>query len=155
MLILEQLLSPHSHHHEEEPTQLSSLESPYHERTLKTPSSANPMTIGLVVHSLADGFALGASSLPVNSGTNESGSLTWIVFLTLLVHRAPAAVALSTSLLPHLPRTQIRMHVAIFSLASPLGAITSYSFLNWFGGEPGWTGIALAISVSIQSKSLI
>lgn len=44
--------------------------------------AAYPLTLGLVVHALADGFALGSSAIsPVDS------SLSLIVFLALLVHK--------------------------------------------------------------------
>lgn len=49
---------------------------------------AIPLTFGLVVHGLADGLALGVSSLPTNTLTNAGGSkLRFIVFLALLVHK--------------------------------------------------------------------
>jgi zinc transporter 9 len=56
-------------------------------------SSANAITIGLVVHSLADGLALGMSML---SGGDESPSshsygLSLVVFLALAVHKGTYA----------------------------------------------------------------
>jgi solute carrier family 39 (zinc transporter), member 9 len=48
--------------------------------------SAFALTLGLAVHGLADGFALGVSSLPV-SGTGSSSNLSLVVFFALLVHR--------------------------------------------------------------------
>ncbi len=50
-----------------------------------------PLTLGLVIHSLADGLALGASALPL-SGTDGEGSasstgLSLIVFLALIIHK--------------------------------------------------------------------
>jgi zinc transporter 9 len=56
-------------------------------------SSANAITIGLVVHSLADGLALGMSML---SGGDESPSshsygLSLVVFLALAVHKGTCA----------------------------------------------------------------
>lgn len=55
---------------------------------------AYPLTLGLVIHSLADGLALGASALPRPTGEgNEGGSvaattqLSIVVFLALIIHK--------------------------------------------------------------------
>jgi zinc transporter 9 len=47
---------------------------------------AFPLTLGLVIHSLADGLALGASALP---GAGEGGNtqLSIVVFLAIVVHK--------------------------------------------------------------------
>lgn len=54
-------------------------------------SRAFPMTLGLVMHSLADGLALGASALPRKSdgeGEAQSNSqLSLVVFLALIIHK--------------------------------------------------------------------
>lgn len=92
-------------------------------------AQAFPLTLGLVIHSLADGLALGASALPrgaegeeADTGSSSSGlQLSFLVFLALIVHKgeqfviffgeelsiiilcemhpAPTALALSMSLL--------------------------------------------------------
>ena len=53
-------------------------------------------TVGLVVHSIADGFALGSSTYASSSkgGTN----LHYIIFLALLMHKLPAAIGFVTYL---------------------------------------------------------
>jgi solute carrier family 39 (zinc transporter), member 9 len=169
---------------------------------------ARSITFGLVIHSLADGLALGASAFSASlqsksphkdphhpspshtlttlppqhqhdtskepSMTDEltSNPLTLIVFLALLIHKIPTALALSTSLLSLLPPRKIRLHVGIFSIATPLGALLSFVLLGlaeaWSfaeseieGGGKGsgkngtgsgahpsglWAGIALAFS---------
>ncbi|CAE6417376.1 unnamed protein product [Rhizoctonia solani] len=103
----------------------------------------NAITLGLVIHSMADGLALGASA---RSGQN---ALEAIVFLAIIVHKAPTALALCTALMPHLPRQSIRRHITAFALTSPLAALMTY-FLVEFVGEhdslPKWTGIALLFS---------
>jgi zinc transporter ZupT len=48
--------------------------------------AAFPLTFGLVIHGIADGLALGVSSLSSTNGTAGSG-LSFIVFLALLVHK--------------------------------------------------------------------
>lgn len=43
---------------------------------------------------------------------------------------------------------EIRKHVAVFSAATPVGALSSFLVLNILGTRAGsWTGIALLISV--------
>jgi len=155
---------------------------------------ARSITFGLVIHSLADGLALGASSFSTASTTQSTPSvhqawmphfgralgshshaesslsngggivenvtsaspLTIVVFLALLIHKIPAALALATSLLPLIPPRKIRVHIAIFSAATPLGAILGLTILGIMGagsnagaGEKQselWAGMALAFS---------
>jgi len=113
---------------------------------------AYPLTLGLVIHSLADGLALGASALPLSGseGTGASASstgLSIVVFFALIIHKAPTALALSMSLLSSsLSRSECRKHIAFFSLSTPLGALASYGILSTVGTGGSWTGIALLIS---------
>ncbi|KAL6297885.1 ZIP zinc transporter-domain-containing protein, partial [Sparassis latifolia] len=117
---------------------------------------AYPLTLGLVLHALADGLALGASVL--SSGTDVSAvpsRLSLVVFLALVVHKAPTALALTTSLLATaLPRAQCKMHLAVFSVATPVGALVSYVLLSFIGArsEGRWPGIALLVSVSTHVR---
>ncbi|KAH8114531.1 Zinc/iron permease [Phellopilus nigrolimitatus] len=121
---------------------------------------ALPLTIGLVIHSLADGLALGASALP-RSGDREgegnnnavlsgpSTQLSFVVLLALIVHKAPTALAFSTSLLStSLPPTECRKHIAVFSLSTPIGALMTFGVLTLLGAGAGgdWAGIALLVS---------
>ncbi|KAG0208713.1 hypothetical protein BGX28_000411 [Mortierella sp. GBA30] len=104
----------------------------------------NPITIGLVVHAAADGIALGASA--------SRPELRLIVFLAIMLHKAPAAFGLSTVLLQHgFSRRQTRQQVAIFSLAAPVGAILTYIFIQLSGHREEaslhwWTGMLLLFS---------
>lgn len=106
---------------------------------------ANPgaITLGLVIHSMADGLALGASA---RSGQN---ALEAIVFLAIIVHKAPTALALSTALMPHLSRQSVRRHITAFALTSPLAALMTYFAVDFLGEVDSlakWTGIALLFS---------
>ncbi|KAG0364852.1 hypothetical protein BGZ54_007089 [Gamsiella multidivaricata] len=104
----------------------------------------NPITIGLVVHAAADGIALGASA--------SRPELRFIVFLAIMLHKAPAAFGLSTVLLQHgFSRRQTRQQVGIFSLAAPIGAILTYIFIQMSGQSDAaslhwWTGMLLLFS---------
>ncbi|KAF5389282.1 hypothetical protein D9757_003403 [Collybiopsis confluens] len=109
---------------------------------------ALPLTLGLVIHSLADGFALGVSFFP---GSNESkgSSLSAIVFLAIIIHKLPTSLAFTSSLLAtSLSRPQCKKHLAAFSASTPLAAILTYIALDFFGGSEhsAWPGIALLLS---------
>lgn len=111
-------------------------------------TSAMSTVIGLLTHSLADGISLGASSL---SPADES--LDLIVFLAIMLHKAPTAFALASLLIstPSSP-TFIRKSLIAFSLATPLGSLATYGILRILGvgeddGAVGfWTGMALVLS---------
>ncbi|KAF9426857.1 hypothetical protein BGZ94_005904 [Podila epigama] len=99
----------------------------------------NPITIGLVVHAAADGIALGASA--------SRPELRFIVFIAIMLHKAPAAFGLSTVLLQHgFSRRQTRQQVAIFSLAAPIGAILTFIGQSEAASLLWWTGILLLFS---------
>jgi len=71
------------------------------------------------------------------------------VFLALIVHKAPTALALTTSLMSTaLPRSECKKHIAFFSASTPFGALVSYGLFSFLeaGGEGDWTGTALLIS---------
>lgn len=123
---------------------------------------AYALTLGLMVHALADGFALGtAATSPVSSG------LSFVIFLALVVHKganhpsgntaftnnaalAPVALALTTSLLSTtLSRAECRKHLAVFSASTPIGALAIYGIVSLvrIKSESSWTGIVFLISV--------
>ena len=106
-------------------------------------------TIGLVIHAAADGIALGASS------TTAHRNLSLIIFFAIMVHKAPAAFGLTSILLKQgLSKRTARGHLVLFSLAAPVGAITTYILANVVGGIRGgteegttfWTGMLLLFS---------
>ncbi|KDN53429.1 hypothetical protein K437DRAFT_209187, partial [Tilletiaria anomala UBC 951] len=83
--------------------------------------------VGLMIHAVADGIAMGASV------ASADASLTWIVFAALMIHKAPASFGLCSVLLARrLHRTDIRKAVAIFSLCTPFGAVLTYLILSLF-----------------------
>lgn len=114
MLVIEQFSSSHAHHDNAHrpghhagaasrdsvfDVELAGLESEEddiprhrHASTPKTnteadsPPPAYPITIGLVVHGLADGLALGMSALSEDD-ESSSYSLSLVVFLALAVHK--------------------------------------------------------------------
>ncbi|PBP17204.1 ZIP metal ion transporter-like protein [Diplocarpon rosae] len=115
--------------------------SPKQTRSLAT-------TTGLVIHAAADGIAMGASA----SGSNTK--LGVIIFVAILIHKAPAAFGLTSVLLKQgLSKRAARGHLIIFSLAAPFGALSTWMLVNILGGEhmegargQWWTGMLLLFS---------
>lgn len=115
-------------------------ESDYHSTGQPSTSSSRPSstTVGLVIHACADGIALGASS--TSNGASSSGrNLSFIIFVALMIHKAPAAFGLTTTLLKQgLSKRAARAHLIVFSLAAPAGALVTWATasLLGYGGLP-------------------
>ena len=107
MLLLEVFGLPHAVHHDEDKDLLG--------------LSA---TIGLLVHALVDGLAVGASV----SSSNETGL---IVFVAIMLHKGPAAFGLF-SFLKHIKITESKSkwYLFAFALASPIMAILTFFALK-------------------------
>ncbi|CEJ53789.1 Putative Zinc-regulated zinc transporter protein [Penicillium brasilianum] len=87
-------------------------------------------TTGLVIHAAADGIALGASS-------TDTG-LSFIIFLAIMVHKAPASFGLTSILLKQgLSSRTARAHLLVFSLAAPVGALATFLFAHVVGSPSG------------------
>ncbi|KNE59838.1 hypothetical protein AMAG_05292 [Allomyces macrogynus ATCC 38327] len=108
-------------------------------------------TIGMIIHSISDGVAMGAAS------ATDQSTLEMVVFIAILLHKGPSAFGLSTFLLRngHLPRLRVRYHLLAFAAAAPLAAMTTFLALSQ--GSPAnpdlaaahvaqWTGILLLFS---------
>ncbi|KAI9789974.1 MAG: hypothetical protein M1835_001287 [Candelina submexicana] len=112
-------------------------------------SRSRATTTGLVIHAAADGIALGASS------STADERLGFVIFLAIMVHKAPAAFGLTSVLLKQgLSKRVIRGHLVIFSLAAPLGALATWTVVHLLGkgtmggseGTKFWTGVLLLFS---------
>ncbi|KAI1268598.1 ZIP zinc transporter-domain-containing protein [Xylariaceae sp. FL1019] len=104
-------------------------------------------TTGLVIHAAADGIAMGASV------SSPDKNLGFIVFIAIMVHKAPAAFGLTSILLKQgLSKRAARGHLIVFSLASPLGAWLTFILVSFLGGgaqgqfSQWWTGMLLLFS---------
>ncbi|KAI5862317.1 Zinc/iron permease [Durotheca rogersii] len=104
-------------------------------------------TTGLVIHAAADGIAMGASA------TSPDTKLGFIIFIAIMVHKAPAAFGLTSILLKQgLSKRAARGHLIVFSLASPFGAWATFLLVSFLGGGSGgqlnqwWTGMLLLFS---------
>lgn len=102
-------------------------------------------TLGLVIHAAADGIALGAAA------TTSHREIEMIIFLAIMLHKAPAAFSLVVLLLHRgLKHSTIRRHLLAFSLSAPIAAMVTYFGLSQSGKEAlrrnNATGIAMLFS---------
>lgn len=105
-------------------------------------------TTGLVIHAAADGIAMGASA------TTSDMKLGLIIFIAIMIHKAPAAFGLTSILLKQgLSKRAARGHLVAFSLAAPVGALGTYVLVSLLGGGnmegpagQWWTGMLLLFS---------
>ncbi|KAL8681600.1 MAG: hypothetical protein Q9186_002269 [Xanthomendoza sp. 1 TL-2023] len=129
---------------------LSSSPPPSHSQYLHPRSFST--TLGLVIHAAADGIALGASH-----SSGGSTGLGLIIFLAIMIHKAPAAFGLTSVLLKQgLGKRGARAHLVVFSLAAPAGAVGTWVVVRMLGGGAGgvdeelstrwWTGVLLLFS---------
>ncbi|KAL8999926.1 MAG: hypothetical protein Q9169_001332 [Polycauliona sp. 2 TL-2023] len=129
---------------------LSSSPPPSHNQ--KPQQRSFSTTLGLVIHAAADGIALGASH-----SSGSSTGLGFIIFLAIMIHKAPAAFGLTSVLLKQgLGKRGARAHLLVFSLAAPVGALGTWIVVRILGGGGGgieeemstkwWTGVLLLFS---------
>lgn len=132
MLLVDQIGSSHMH----------AADDP---ETARPSSSKITTTLGLVVHAAADGVALGAAA------STSQTSVQLIVFVAIMLHKAPAAFGL-VSFLMHagLERNRIRKHLLVFALAAPAMSMVTYLGLSKSSkealSEVNATGVAMLFS---------
>ncbi|KAJ2342041.1 hypothetical protein GGF43_006026, partial [Coemansia sp. RSA 2618] len=115
--------------------------------------------IGILVHSCADGLALGAavaaSAAQSSDSHDHTSSLEIIVFLALLMHKAPAALGLITTLKQKGYETyKLGIWLTVFAASAPLAALATFAVFLVAGpthhqGEPAvqpWAGIVMLYS---------
>ncbi|KAK1160475.1 zinc transporter ZIP9-like [Acipenser oxyrinchus oxyrinchus] len=132
MLLVDQIGSSHMH----------ATEDPEGGRAA---NSKITTTLGLVVHAAADGVALGAAA------STSQTSVQLIVFVAIMLHKAPAAFGL-VSFLMHagLERNRIRRHLLVFALAAPVLSMLTFLGLSQSSkealSEVNATGVAMLFS---------
>ncbi|XP_030575285.1 zinc transporter ZIP9 [Archocentrus centrarchus] len=132
MLLVDQIGSSHVHNTEDP-------------ESARVASSKITTTLGLVVHAAADGVALGAAA------STSQTSVQLIVFVAIMLHKAPAAFGL-VSFLMHagLERNRIRKHLLVFALAAPVLAMLTFLSLSQSSKEAlsdiNATGVAMLFS---------
>ncbi|KAH7885243.1 Zinc/iron permease [Phlebopus sp. FC_14] len=105
---------------------------------------AYPLSLGLVIHALVDGYALGVSTTDTHSV-----NLSLAVFFAIIVHKAPTALALTSSLVAHsVPPVKCRKLLLYFSLATPASSVLTHAIYSlasdvrtvWSGGPLLFSG---------------
>ncbi|KAJ1974969.1 hypothetical protein H4R35_003366 [Dimargaris xerosporica] len=104
----------------------------HHHRPASTLLSA--ATIGMLVHAAADGMALGAATATAvaeashdHDHGDEANRMSTVIFLAILLHKAPEAFGLCMRLLQerHSKRA-IAQTLCLFSAAAPILALATY-----------------------------
>ncbi|KAJ2047884.1 hypothetical protein GGI01_002196 [Coemansia sp. RSA 376] len=122
--------------------------------------------IGILVHSCADGLALGAAVASAHAADNgkdsddvHSSSLEIIVFMALLLHKAPAAFGLITTLKQQgYAAYKLSVWLTVFAASAPLAALVTFSIFllaqpatpaaghHEKTGTQSWAGIVMLFS---------
>ncbi|WFD04886.1 hypothetical protein MVES1_000211 [Malassezia vespertilionis] len=110
--------------------------------------------LGILIHALADGIAMGASS------ESDDASLRIVVLLAIVVHKAPASIGTCTLLMSRkLPKVDIRWAVMLFSLMTPIGALVTYSaiqmVLRFTGGSDAITSRDIGAVLSFSGGTFL
>ncbi|XP_038078994.1 zinc transporter ZIP9-like isoform X2 [Patiria miniata] len=141
MLLVDQIGGAHGHSH----AQITS-EGENASRTTRIGFTA---TLGLVVHAAADGVAMGAAAM----GRTD---VQMIVFIAIMLHKAPAAFGLVTFLLhENYQRNRIRRHLVVFSMAAPVAALVTYFGLSHASKEALSTFNATGISMLFSAGTFL
>jgi zinc and cadmium transporter len=96
-----------------------------------------PAFLGISLHSLLDGFALGAGLILPQLGP--------VVLLAVIIHKMPDSMSLSSILLSAgWTRRKVALLNLLFSLTTPVGALIAYLFFRSLSEE----NIAVALGIS-------
>ncbi|KAJ2722497.1 hypothetical protein GGI07_003273 [Coemansia sp. Benny D115] len=139
-----------------------------------SPRALPSTLIGILVHSCADGLALGAavassvaaaaaassssqpSAVKENKDSGEhTSSLELVVFMALLLHKAPAAFGLITTLKQQgFAPYKLGIWLTVFAASAPLAALATFSVFTLVGnkhrgadaGVEPWAGTVMLFS---------
>ncbi len=96
-----------------------------------------PAFLGISLHSLLDGIALGAGLILPQLGP--------VVLLAVLIHKMPDSISISSILLSAgWSRRKVALLNLLFSLTTPVGALLAYLFFRALSPE----NVAVAIGIS-------
>jgi zinc transporter 9 len=100
--------------------------------------------IGILVHSAVDGLALGAISVSNNQ------SLELVVFLAIILHKAPASFGLSSFLIYQgRSKKDVMKQILIFSLMAPLTALLTFIFFSTMNATTSGTSDSISSPKSL------
>ncbi|HVT44721.1 MAG TPA: ZIP family metal transporter [Thermoanaerobaculia bacterium] len=109
-----------------------SLKHPHHEESGEFYEIGFLTFVGLTIHDLVDGIALGSG--------DQIPALTPAIFIALVLHKIPTTFALSLLLLHGgYPRRRILLFLAVLLFAIPIGTLISGGLIAGFGENYGVT----------------
>ncbi|CAO1627794.1 unnamed protein product [Jaminaea pallidilutea] len=121
--------SPPRSRHQRSGSSIHSVSTPFEVNRPQGLRAAFTSIAGLMIHAACDGVAMGASSASQDEG------LKLVVLGAIMIHKAPAAFGLCSLLISQrLSKPDIKRAMAIFSLATPMGAISTYLLLSFVLG---------------------
>ncbi|MGH7793989.1 MAG: ZIP family metal transporter [Candidatus Binatia bacterium] len=96
-----------------------------------------PAFLGISLHSLLDGLALGAGLMMPHLGS--------VVLLAVIIHKVPDSISITSILLSAgWRRRKVALLSLLFSLTTPVGALLAYLFFRALSAE----NVAIAIGIS-------
>ncbi len=130
--LLEHTISAHFHYGEET-----------HGHDLVTKRTGYAVLAGLSVHALFDGVAIG-------SGFVVSNSLGWLIFLAILLHKAPEGFTMASVMLASGRSREAAFYSAVALAAATLGGVLIIELLpSWLPfGLPVSAGVAIYVGAS-------
>jgi zinc transporter ZupT len=130
--LLEHTFSAHFHYSEET-----------HHAEMVTRHTGNAVLVGLSVHALFDGVAIG-------SGFVVSNWLGWLIFLAILLHKAPEGFTMASVMLASGRSRQTAFYSAVaLAAATLLGVLVIELVPSWLPyGLPISAGVALYVAAT-------
>src|ERR1039458_5674540 len=135
--LLEHTISAHFHYGEET-----------HRGELVTRHTSNAVLIGLSVHALFDGVAIG-------SGFVVSNSLGWLIFLAIFLHKAPEGFTMASVMLASGRSRATALYSAVgLAAATLLGVLVIEVVPAWLAyGLPISAGVAIYVGATDLVRS--
>lgn len=100
------------------------------------PSNPSSVVLGLSLHALTDGLAIGAAV------ASESLLLTLTVYIGVIAHKVPAAFSVGVFAMHERGEVKAAFRdLAVFSIATPVAILASFWFLADL--STGWLGLAI------------
>lgn len=125
-----------------------SLSSP---KSIAVSIALSTLTLGLLVHALADGVALGVSFL------DDKDTFRLVFFVMIAIHKIPTAFSLAALLVKEgIPPKATKYHLIAFCLATPLASLVTYLLVELFNfTSPFFLGLMLLYSAGTFVYSIV
>lgn len=107
----------------------------------------NSTSVGLILHCLSDGILLAVSLM--SDDDDDDGEYGFFMVLAIFAHKLPAAFSLTSLLINDgLPTALVMIHLIVFSVSAPIGAVCTSLVLALFtSSNTLTTGLLLSFSL--------